>query len=32
MISGSYRWFNIICNNNDRMGYRTPNIDRIAEG
>jgi len=23
-------WFNISCNNNGIMGYRTPNIDRIA--
>ncbi|WNH53433.1 arylsulfatase [Stenotrophomonas oahuensis] len=23
-------WFNISCNNNGVMGYRTPNIDRIA--
>jgi len=23
-------WFNISCNNNGLMGYRTPNIDRIA--
>ncbi|HSU98879.1 MAG TPA: arylsulfatase [Roseiarcus sp.] len=23
-------WFNISCNNNGMMGYRTPNIDRIA--
>ena len=24
-------WFNISCNNNGIMGYRTPNIDRIAK-
>ncbi len=24
-------WFNISCNNNGVMGYRTPNIDRIAK-
>jgi len=24
-------WFNISCNNNGLMGYRTPNIDRIAK-
>jgi arylsulfatase len=24
-------WFNISCNNNGLMGYRTPNIDRIAQ-
>ena len=24
-------WFNISCNNNGIMGYRTPNIDRIAQ-
>jgi arylsulfatase len=23
-------WFNVSCNNNGIMGYRTPNIDRIA--
>lgn len=23
-------WFNVSCNNNGVMGYRTPNIDRIA--
>jgi arylsulfatase len=23
-------WFNISCNNNGMMGYRTPNIDRVA--
>ncbi|MEJ1963755.1 MAG: arylsulfatase [Gammaproteobacteria bacterium] len=23
-------WFNVSCNNNGLMGYRTPNIDRIA--
>jgi arylsulfatase len=25
-------WFNISANNNGIMGYRTPNIDRIAKG
>jgi arylsulfatase len=24
-------WFNVSCNNNGIMGYRTPNIDRIAK-
>ena len=24
-------WFNISANNNGIMGYRTPNIDRIAK-
>jgi arylsulfatase len=24
-------WFNISCNNNGIMGYRTPNIDRVAK-
>ena len=24
-------WFNISCNNNGVLGYRTPNIDRIAK-
>jgi arylsulfatase len=24
-------WFNISCNNNGIMGYRTPNIDRISK-
>jgi hypothetical protein len=24
-------WFNVSVNNNDIMGYRTPNIDRIAK-
>lgn len=24
-------WFNVSCNNNGIMGYRTPNIDRIAQ-
>jgi arylsulfatase A-like enzyme len=24
-------WFNVSCNNNGMMGYRTPNIDRIAK-
>ena len=23
-------WFNVSCNNNGIMGYRTPNIDRVA--
>jgi arylsulfatase len=24
-------WFNVSCNNNGVMGYRTPNIDKIAQ-
>ena len=25
-------WFNVSCYNHGIMGYRTPNIDRIAKG
>jgi arylsulfatase len=31
IMSDDIGWFNISCNNNGIMGYRTPNIDRIAE-
>ncbi|WP_312145496.1 arylsulfatase [Brevundimonas sp.] len=30
IMSDDIGWFNISCNNNGIMGYRTPNIDRIA--
>jgi arylsulfatase len=30
-MSDDIGWFNISCNNNGIMGYRTPNIDRIAK-
>jgi len=30
IMSDDIGWFNISCNNNGMMGYRTPNIDRIA--
>jgi arylsulfatase len=31
IMSDDIGWFNISCNNNGIMGYRTPNIDRIAK-
>src|ERR1700754_3412708 len=31
IMSDDIGWFNISCNNNGMMGYRTPNIDRIAK-
>jgi arylsulfatase A-like enzyme len=31
VMSDDIGWFNISCNNNGIMGYRTPNIDRIAK-
>src|SRR3974390_657451 len=31
IMSDDIGWFNISCNNNGIMGYRTPNIDRIAQ-
>jgi arylsulfatase A-like enzyme len=31
IMSDDIGWFNISCNNNGVMGYRTPNIDRIAK-
>jgi len=31
IMSDDIGWFNIGCNNNGIMGYRTPNIDRIAK-
>jgi arylsulfatase len=31
IMSDDIGWFNISCNNNGLMGYRTPNIDRIAK-
>ena len=32
IMSDDIGWFNISCNNNGIMGYRTPNIDRITGG
>ena len=31
IMSDDIGWFNISCNNNGVMGYRTPNIDKIAQ-
>ena len=31
IMSDDIGWFTISCNNNGIMGYRTPNIDRIAK-
>jgi arylsulfatase A-like enzyme len=31
IMSDDIGWFNVSCNNNGLMGYRTPNIDRIAK-
>jgi arylsulfatase len=31
IMSDDIGWFNISCNNNGIMGYRTPNIDRLAK-
>ena len=31
VMSDDIGWFNISCNNKGIMGYRTPNIDRIAK-
>lgn len=31
IMSDDIGWFNISCNNNGMMGYRTPNIDKIAQ-
>src|SRR6201989_3033938 len=31
IMSDDIAWFTISCNNNGIMGYRTPNIDRIAK-
>ncbi len=31
IMSDDIGWFNISCNNSGIMGYRTPNIDRIAK-
>jgi hypothetical protein len=31
IMSDDIGWFNLSCYNHGTMGYRTPNIDRIAQ-
>ena len=31
IMSDDIGWYNVSCNNNGVMGYRTPNIDKIAQ-